>query len=71
MLNLLSNIIDIITTLITFIFNTIMSFINLISNIPTYTTFLISSINVLPVVLIPFATVSISLYVVLLIMGRN
>lgn len=71
MLNLFSSFIDIVVTVVTLLINTIKSFVNLIDNIPTYKLFLISSINVLPMILIPFATISISLYIILFVLGRN
>lgn len=71
MLNIFSSFIDIVVTVVTLLINTIKSFVNLIDNIPTYKLFLISSINVLPMILIPFATISISLYIILFVLGRN
>lgn len=71
MLNLLQSFIDILTTLVNFVINTITSFLILLTNLPSYTSFIINSINVLPNILIPFATISISLYVILFILGRN
>lgn len=71
MIALLSRIAEIIITLVTLIINTLTSFINLLTHMGSYSTFVISTINTLPAVLIPFATASISLYVVLFILGRR
>lgn len=67
----LRSLLDIIGSLLEFIGHSITSLFDLISNIPTYTVFLINSINVLPSVIIPFAIASVSLYVVFLITGRQ
>lgn len=71
MLNLLSRIAEVIITLVTLVINTLTSFVNLITHMGSYSTFVISTINTLPAVLIPFATASISLYIVLFILGRR
>lgn len=71
MINLFSKIAEVIVTFVTLVINTLVSFINLISHMGTYSTFVISTINTLPGVLIPFATASISLYIVLFILGRR
>lgn len=71
MIALLSRIAEIIITLVTLVINTLTSFINLLTHMGSYSTFVISTINTLPAVLIPFATASISLYVVLFILGRR
>lgn len=71
MINLLQSILDIVTTVITFFIHSIESLISFFINIPTYTAFLINSINILPSVVIPFAIASISLYVMLMVIGRN
>lgn len=71
MINLLQSIVDIVTTVITFFIHSIESLISFFINIPTYTAFLINSINILPSVVIPFAIASISLYVMLMVIGRN
>lgn len=71
MINLLQSIVTIVTTVINFFIHTIESLISFFLNIPTYTAFLINSINILPSVIIPFALASISLYVMLMVIGRN
>lgn len=70
MLNVLNNLLDTITSLVQFVINSITSLINLLIKIPTYTTFLINSINVLPSIFIPFAIACISIYVVLFVINR-
>lgn len=71
MIELLKSIVTVITTVITFFIHSIESLISFFLNIPTYTTFLINSVNVLPSVVIPFAIASITLYVMLMVIGRN
>lgn len=70
MLNLLSSIGNIIVSLIQLVISTINSFVNLIVNIPTYITFLTSSIGFLPDIVIPFALATVALWVVLFMIGR-
>lgn len=71
MIELLKSIVSVITTVITFFIHSIESLVAFFLNIPTYTAFLINSINVLPSVVIPFAIASISLYVILMVIGRQ
>lgn len=71
MLNLLESIVSVIVTLVTFVIHSIESLIAFFVNIPTYTAFLINSINVLPTVIVPFAIASVSLYIILMVIGRN
>lgn len=71
MLDILSNLLDTITSVIQFVVNSVTSLVNLLIKIPTYTAFLISSINVLPSIFIPFALACVSLYVVLFVIGRR
>lgn len=71
MIKLLQAIVDTITSVIGFVIHTVESLINLIAHIPTYVSFLTVSIGYLPTIIMPFAIASVSLYVVLLILGRN
>lgn len=71
MLNILSQIVNTIIAIVTFFVHSIESFINLLLHLPSYVTFLTQSIGFLPALLIPFATASISAYIVLMIVGRN
>lgn len=70
MLNLLSQIVNTIIAIVMFFIHTVESFINLLLHLPAYITFLTQSIGLLPAMLIPFAVASISIYVVLMIVGR-
>lgn len=70
MLDLLSSIANIIVSLVQLVISTINSFVNLILNIPTYITFLTSSIGFLPDIVIPFALATVALWVVLFMIGR-
>lgn len=71
MLNLLSQIVNTIIAIVSFFVHSIESFINLLLHLPSYVTFLTQAIGFLPALLIPFATASISIYIVLMIVGRN
>lgn len=71
MINLLTSIVSVIITVIQFVVHSVESLISFFLNIPTYATFLINSVNILPTVVIPFAIASISLYVMLMVIGRN
>lgn len=71
MLNLLSQIANTIIAIVSFFVHSIESFINLLLHLPAYVTFLTQSIAFLPAILIPFAAASISIYIVLMIVGRN
>lgn len=70
MLAILRSILETIVALVSFVNHTFTSLITLIAHIPQYTAFLVSSINVLPAVIIPFAIASITLGAVLFILGR-
>lgn len=71
MLDVLNSLLNTVTSIIQFVVNSVTSLVNLLIKIPTYTTFLISSINVLPSIFIPFAIACVSLYVVLFMVGRR
>lgn len=71
MIKLLISIVNVIGALITFVINTIISLVTLLLNIPTYLTFIVSSINLLPTAIIPFAVATVTISVVLFIIGRN
>lgn len=71
MFSILSAIANTIVTLVTFIISALNSFIQLIINIPDYFQFLVNSINLLPTIIIPFAILSVSIYIVLFILGRK
>ena len=71
MLNLISQFVDTITAIITFVIHAIQSLLQFLTMIPTYISFIISSVNVLPSVVIPFVIASIWVTVYLFILGRN
>ena len=71
MLDLLSSIIDSIIAIFGFLINVVTSLITFVLHIPTYVTFLVSSIGIMPTVLIPFLTLTITLYVVLFLINRR
>lgn len=71
MLGILESLIATVTALVQFVINTIEGLFTIIKYIPTYVTFLTSSIGFLPAVIIPFCTIYISLYVVKFILGRE
>lgn len=71
MFDILTQIVDVISTLFTFLINSITSLIALIVNIPNYVSLLISSVNVLPSFIIPFSLAYISIIVVQYILNRR
>lgn len=71
MLDLLGSMLNVITTLISFVSNTIFSLISLITRIPQYTVMMIESINILPRFLIPYMIAYISIVVVQYILNRR
>ena len=71
MLNVLESLLNTITGVITFLINTITSLVTFIVNIPTYVSFIVNSLNVMPQFLLPFMTLCISVYVVLFIINRK
>lgn len=70
MIDTLRSILDIVSSLIGLVINIITSLINFMTKIPQYSAFLITSINLLPAVIIPFALIGISIYIVLFVIGR-
>lgn len=70
MLDLLSSIGDIIVSAVTFFVNTLLSLIDLITRLPSFISFVSTSVNLLPAVVVPFCLAAISLTVVLFITGR-
>lgn len=71
MLSILESFMNTVYALINFIIHAIQSLVNLLVKLPTYVNFIITSINVLPIMIIPFAMAAVSIYVVLFILGRN
>lgn len=70
MFDLFSSFFNLFNSLVNFIISSVESLFTLISNIPVYLEFLVSGISYLPSIIIPFAVATISLYVVLFIIGR-
>ena len=71
MFSLLSALVNTVVTLVTFVISALNSFIQLIINLPDYFQFLVNSINLLPTVVIPFALLSVTIYIVLFMLGRK
>ena len=71
MIQIFSSLISTVSTLISFLANTIYSLICLVINIPNYCLLIFNSINLLPSFLIPFMTAYISLIVVQYILNRK
>lgn len=71
MLDILLSLMETVTTLISFVVTMITSLFTLIANIPRYLTLLINSLNVLPVFVIPWAVVFVSLVVVQYLLNRR
>ena len=70
MINIFTSFVNTIMAIVQFAINAINSLINLFVKIPTYVTFLTASLNVLPIIIIPFALAAIAIYVILFIVGR-
>lgn len=70
MFDVLYSIVDTITILVSFIGSFFKGFIYFLFQIPRFVSFLTSSIGLMPSVLVPFLTVTISVYVILFILGR-
>lgn len=71
MINMIKSLVDIITNLLTFIGSIIVSFTNLLLNIPKYILFIQTNLTILPNIIIPFVFGSLSIYIIFLILGRN
>lgn len=71
MLNALRSILDIITSIIAFVYNAFASLLSLIQQIPQYVSMITVSVGYLPTVLIPFAIASVSLSVLLFMVNRK
>lgn len=71
MLNLLSSFVTTVTAIVQFVIHAIVSLLNFLLMIPTYIAFIVSSVNVLPSVVIPFVIASIWVTAYLFIIGRN
>ena len=71
MISLLTAIVDTIKSLLLFVIHSFDSLINLFLHIPTYVSFLTSSISNLPSIIIPFAMATISVYVIFLVLNRG
>lgn len=71
MLEMLRSLLNTVMVLVNFVINTFTSLLSFVSKIPTYVTFITSSVAVLPYILLPFVYVCVSLYVVLFIINRK
>lgn len=71
MIGILNSFLDIITSFVGFVINTFTSIIVLIGHIPTFVSFATSSAAYLPTMVLPFVLASVSIYVVLFILGRS
>ena len=71
MITIFMTILNVISSLIHLVINIINGLISLIVHIPTYISFLTVTIGYLPAILIPYLVASVSIYVVLFIIGRS
>lgn len=71
MLSLLRSIVEIIINLVEFVIQFITSFIDFFTHLPQYLSFLFNNITTLPSLVIPFVTASISIYIILFLLGRS
>ena len=72
MLEVLSSLLSTVSALVKFFIDVISSLILFIGKIPTFTAYLTTLIGyVIPSFILPFITVSISIYLVLFLLGRS
>lgn len=71
MINLLTSIVNTIVSLVAFVVHALESLFSLITRIPTFISILVTSIGFAPNVIMPFAMATVSISVVLFIVGRN
>lgn len=71
MISIFITILNVISSIIHLIINVINGLISLIIHIPTYISFLTVTIGFLPALIIPYLIASVSIYVVLFIVGRK
>lgn len=72
MITLLKSIVDGITSLFSFVIHSVQTFLNVLSKIPSFLTYLLSLANsLIPDVFKPFLIVSLVVGIVYLIIGRN
>ena len=71
MINLLKSIAETIFAVISFVIHSFETLFVFITHIPTYIAFFISSFDVLPAVILPFAVLSVYVYVLYFILARN
>ena len=71
MIRILESIANTIVLVFGLIIHTIQSLVTLIIQIPTYVTWLLSAITFMPVLVMPFIIASISLLVILFVVGRG
>lgn len=71
MISLLQSLVDAVSTIFQLIINAISSLVLIISHIPTYLSFLATGIAYLPAIFLPFISVTISLWVIYFVLGRE
>lgn len=71
MIHLLKSLVTIVASLINFVIHSISSLINLFFHIPQYLSFITTSLDVLPAVILPFALATVSIYAVYFILNRQ
>lgn len=71
MIKLLKSIVDIVVTFVNLVINTFQALVNLITSSPEYISFTITSLNLLPEVLITFALASISIAIIYFLTNRQ
>lgn len=70
MLSLLSSIANTVVSLVSFLFHSVLSLIDLIQRIPSYVAYLTSAIGFTPSIVQPFLLTSLSVYIIFLIIDR-
>ena len=68
---MIKNFVSVVTSIIQFVINLVVSLVRFIVMIPTYLTSVINSINLLPAYIIPFATATVFISVIMLLINRK
>lgn len=71
MISLLQSIVNTIISLVSFVISAITSLVALLMRIPTFVSILVSSIGFMPTVWMPISLVTISISVILMVVGRQ
>lgn len=71
MIDLLSSLVNTITSVIGYFISTIESFLTILGRIPAFINYISQAVSLLPGIFIPFILATLSITVILFIIGRN